>query len=346
MTSAPLRSTTTSETSSFRRGGTPSSTAASPAPSATTPSSRTNAAPFGSHPRELNTVLYDQNASQHRPATTSDASPSKQGKANNRSAATPSASSPLRRKANMSSDKAEKRRSSRACLECRLAKTKCHVTGNKDICDRCAKFSFECRFVRHHRGRKPVSKLASVEADDLDAGAGSSRLGMSDDDMASDHDTDSANEDAAIKPDNYAPARTISKAKMTQTRGAQGQGIMTVTWITPVLIPVRGGAGTPSQAGRPEAVPTAKRDLLRRAQPARARHKRAAKDLGHARQKIRSEALHTLSSVRVKLLTTTSKHPPPSRQQAQLRRQEGRVLAFESGRRGRHQDQTGRRELT
>lgn len=167
-------------------------------------------------------MLYDQNASQHRPATTSDASPSKQGKANNRSAATPSASSPLRRKANMSSDKAEKRRSSRACLECRLAKTKCHVTGNKDICDRCAKFSFECRFVRHHRGRKPVSKLASVEADDLDAGAGSSRLGMSDDDMASDHDTDSANEDAAIKPDNYAPSEDDIEGKDdADTRGTR-----------------------------------------------------------------------------------------------------------------------------
>ena len=69
----------------------------------------------------------------------------------------------------MNNDKAEKRRSSRACLECRLAKTKCHVTDNQDVCDRCAKFSFECRFVRHHRGRKPVSKLANIDADDIDA---------------------------------------------------------------------------------------------------------------------------------------------------------------------------------
>ena len=94
----------------------------------------------------------------------------------------------------MNNDKAEKRRSSRACLECRLAKTKCHVTDNQDVCDRCAKFSFECRFVRHHRGRKPVSKLASIDADDLDAAGGSSRLASSDDDMMTDHDSDSANE--------------------------------------------------------------------------------------------------------------------------------------------------------
>uniref|UniRef100_V5GUJ2 Zn(2)-C6 fungal-type domain-containing protein n=1 Tax=Kalmanozyma brasiliensis (strain GHG001) TaxID=1365824 RepID=V5GUJ2_KALBG len=104
----------------------------------------------------------------------------------------------------MSNDKAEKRRSSRACLECRLAKTKCHVTGSKFICDRCAKFSFECRFVRHHRGRKPVSKLASIDADDPDAGVGSSRLGASDDDMGSEHDSDSVNEDATFKSDSAA----------------------------------------------------------------------------------------------------------------------------------------------
>ena len=54
----------------------------------------------------------------------------------------------------------EQRRSSRACLECRLAKTKCHVQPNKDLCERCERFQFDCKFVRHHRGRKPVSKLA------------------------------------------------------------------------------------------------------------------------------------------------------------------------------------------
>ncbi len=101
-----------------------------------------------------------------------------------------------------SNDKAEKRRSSRACLECRLAKTKCHVTDNQDVCDRCAKFSFECRFVRHHRGRKPVSKLASIDPDDA------SRIGGigSDEEMVTDHDSDSANEDAMNKPDLTAAA--------------------------------------------------------------------------------------------------------------------------------------------
>lgn len=109
-----------------------------------------------------------------------------------------------------SNDKAEKRRSSRACLECRLAKTKCQVTDNQDVCDRCAKFSFDCKFVRHHRGRKPVSKLASIDADDLDAAAGPSRLAGSlpaggfdgsDDELATDRDSDSAHEDAAVKFD-------------------------------------------------------------------------------------------------------------------------------------------------
>ncbi len=105
----------------------------------------------------------------------------------------------------MNSDKAEKRRSSRACLECRLAKTKCHVTDNQDVCDRCAKFSFDCRFVRHHRGRKPVSKLAAIDPEDIDGAPGSSRHGGShgydgsDDDLATDHDSDSANEDIAPK---------------------------------------------------------------------------------------------------------------------------------------------------
>lgn len=99
----------------------------------------------------------------------------------------------------MNNDKAEKRRSSRACLECRLAKTKCNVTDSQDVCDRCAKFSFECRFVRHHRGRKPVSKLASIDTDDLDLGVATSRFGTSDDDMATDHDSDSANDDSVHK---------------------------------------------------------------------------------------------------------------------------------------------------
>ncbi|KAJ1022514.1 hypothetical protein NDA16_003503 [Ustilago loliicola] len=96
-----------------------------------------------------------------------------------------------------SNDRAEKRRSSRACLECRLAKTKCHVTDNQDVCDRCAKFSFDCKFVRHHRGRKPVSKLAFIDADDLDeAGV---KLGGSDDDMGTDHESDSANDEPPTK---------------------------------------------------------------------------------------------------------------------------------------------------
>ncbi|KAN0060780.1 hypothetical protein ACQY0O_007438 [Thecaphora frezii] len=60
--------------------------------------------------------------------------------------------------------KDEQRRSSRACLECRLAKTKCLVQDDDDICQRCQRFSFDCKFVRHHRGRKPVSKLASLSA--------------------------------------------------------------------------------------------------------------------------------------------------------------------------------------
>ncbi|EPQ30138.1 uncharacterized protein PFL1_02255 [Pseudozyma flocculosa PF-1] len=60
--------------------------------------------------------------------------------------------------------KEEQRRSSRACLECRLAKTKCLVQEDRKelICERCERFNFSCKFVRHHRGRKPVSKLASL----------------------------------------------------------------------------------------------------------------------------------------------------------------------------------------
>lgn len=69
-----------------------------------------------------------------------------------------------------------RKRSSRACLECRLAKTKCEIADDQEVCQRCAKFSFDCRFVRHHRGRKPVSKLATFggdapEVDDQDAGS-------------------------------------------------------------------------------------------------------------------------------------------------------------------------------
>ncbi|KAJ1579398.1 hypothetical protein NDA11_005553 [Ustilago hordei] len=200
-------STPASSTPSGR--GLPHSAAPSAGSNTTTaasPSFRFNGSPSGPSRDHQRTELYDQSgrssgqshhaSSARHEHSTSNASPSKsQSKQNSRSS---SSYAPSRRKSNMNSnDKSEKRRSSRACLECRLAKTKCHVTDSQDVCDRCAKFSFDCKFVRHHRGRKPVSKLASIDADDLDeAGL---RLGASDDDMATDHDSDSANEEPPTK---------------------------------------------------------------------------------------------------------------------------------------------------
>ncbi|TKY84596.1 hypothetical protein EX895_006498 [Sporisorium graminicola] len=212
MTAATSSSTTAGSTPS-RRGATTSSTA-------TTSSSATGASNGPASPAhrtaDYGTRLYDQNGRHAPPAAgpassaSHAASPSKQSKLTHANKASNSSSSPApssRRKANMNNnnnDKAEKRRSSRACLECRLAKTKCHVTDSQDVCDRCAKFSFDCRFVRHHRGRKPVSKLASLDVDDLDVGIGASRFGVSDEEMGTDHDSDSANEEGAGKPDSGA----------------------------------------------------------------------------------------------------------------------------------------------
>ncbi|PWY98274.1 hypothetical protein BCV70DRAFT_202054 [Testicularia cyperi] len=109
-------------------------------------------------------------------------------------------------------EKAEKRRSSRACLECRLAKTKCQVSDNQDVCQRCAKFSFDCRFVRHHRGRKPVSKLASLDPDELQqvssGGPGPERF--SDDELLSDADS--------ISPEEPAQEADIPQASHREAR--------------------------------------------------------------------------------------------------------------------------------
>ncbi|GAC93772.1 hypothetical protein PHSY_001337 [Pseudozyma hubeiensis SY62] len=205
MTASSSSATASGPTQSRRPG--PSSTAttlnnivpASPAAAA-----RTATSPSRAHTKEYSTELYDQNGRHDHPSSryASPSKPSKLGSSNpNKPSTSASTPPPSRRKSNMNVDKAEKRRSSRACLECRLAKTKCRVTDSQDVCDRCAKFSFECRFVRHHRGRKPVSKLASMDADDVDLGVGSSRFGASDDDMATDHDSDSANEDSIVKVD-------------------------------------------------------------------------------------------------------------------------------------------------
>ena len=191
-----------------------SSITAGPASRRAAPTSSTSSTSFGepsstgtaSTRSDYGTHLYDQNT--RTAARSANASPTKATKLSNKALCSSSSttSTPSRRK-NMNNDKAEKRRSSRACLECRLAKTKCHVTDSQDICDRCAKFSFDCRFVRHHRGRKPVSKLASIDADDLDAGIGSSRFGASDDEMGTDHESDSANEDATAKADSGTVTR-------------------------------------------------------------------------------------------------------------------------------------------
>ncbi|SNX86011.1 uncharacterized protein MEPE_04720 [Melanopsichium pennsylvanicum] len=197
------------------------------------------------HSTELyeNGPCRDISSNRHEPSS----SPNKPSRSGNTKSYLSSPAPPTftsRRKMN-NQDKAEKRRSSRACLECRLAKTKCHVTDNQDVCDRCAKFSFECRFVRHHRGRKPVSKLAAIDTDDLDGAAGTSRFGGSDDDMGTDHDSDSAGEDVpskvdpnAVNEDSVNPSnerksqRATSKdedlASAAATDGSQRRGRETV----------------------------------------------------------------------------------------------------------------------
>ena len=53
----------------------------------------------------------------------------------------------------------EKPRGGQACLECRLAKVRCLASDDSESCQRCQRFSFECLFVQHKRGRKPKSKL-------------------------------------------------------------------------------------------------------------------------------------------------------------------------------------------
>ncbi|KAN0060555.1 hypothetical protein ACQY0O_007016 [Thecaphora frezii] len=53
----------------------------------------------------------------------------------------------------------EKPRGGQACLECRLAKVRCLPSADSDNCQRCQRFSFDCLFVQHKRGRKPKSKL-------------------------------------------------------------------------------------------------------------------------------------------------------------------------------------------
>ncbi|PWY97518.1 hypothetical protein BCV70DRAFT_219401, partial [Testicularia cyperi] len=53
----------------------------------------------------------------------------------------------------------EKPRGGQACLECRLAKVRCLPSNDSESCQRCQRFSFECLFVQHKRGRKPKSKL-------------------------------------------------------------------------------------------------------------------------------------------------------------------------------------------
>ncbi|CBQ68671.1 related to PRIB protein [Sporisorium reilianum SRZ2] len=53
----------------------------------------------------------------------------------------------------------EKPRGGQACLECRLAKVRCLPSDDSESCQRCQRFSFECLFVQHKRGRKPKSKL-------------------------------------------------------------------------------------------------------------------------------------------------------------------------------------------
>ncbi|SPO27674.1 uncharacterized protein UTRI_04289_B [Ustilago trichophora] len=195
---------------------TPSQRAPSAAP-ASAPSARSNGSPTRPpHRDHPSTELYDNGRrGDYQTPTRHESSASSSSKLNTKASGTTKSSfaspaSTSRRK--MNNDKAEKRRSSRACLECRLAKTKCHVTDSQDVCDRCAKFSFECRFVRHHRGRKPVSKLASIDTDDLDAAGGSSRHAASDDDMGTDHDSDSANEDIASKLDSAAPSQDGTQA--------------------------------------------------------------------------------------------------------------------------------------
>lgn len=68
------------------------------------------------------------------------------------------ASMPLVKKEHPSTP-SEKPRGGQACLECRLAKVRCLPSDDSESCQRCRRFSFECLFVQHKRGRKPKSKL-------------------------------------------------------------------------------------------------------------------------------------------------------------------------------------------
>ncbi|TKY89697.1 hypothetical protein EX895_001482 [Sporisorium graminicola] len=70
-----------------------------------------------------------------------------------------SASSTPQVKKEHPSTPSEKPRGGQACLECRLAKVRCLPSDDEGSCQRCQRFSFECLFVQHKRGRKPKSKL-------------------------------------------------------------------------------------------------------------------------------------------------------------------------------------------
>ncbi|SNX85682.1 related to PRIB protein [Melanopsichium pennsylvanicum] len=70
--------------------------------------------------------------------------------------AEPSSNPPVKKEQSMPS---EKPRGGQACLECRLAKVRCLPSDDSENCQRCQRFSFECLFVQHKRGRKPKSKL-------------------------------------------------------------------------------------------------------------------------------------------------------------------------------------------
>ncbi|EPQ30307.1 uncharacterized protein PFL1_02423 [Pseudozyma flocculosa PF-1] len=83
----------------------------------------------------------------------------------------------------------EKPRGGQACLECRLAKVRCLPSADSDNCQRCQRFSFDCLFVQHKRGRKPKSKLQGRDLTLLAEAA-------------------SATPASAMTPQHSAPART------------------------------------------------------------------------------------------------------------------------------------------